>query len=161
MVFDPGQKAQHLLALAVDSDSEEARNAAKMACRLIHEHKLLNAPSIESHVQSRVLDLSRSGVLKRSTDQSNWSIPSGAASLSEAAEDTVSAFMDFLHEEEKFDSYPRMTTIQLTEKALAEGAIKPIEADIYQRYLLKYLRLKVESGHLISRRRWGFSLFDG
>mgnify|MGYP000308232204 FL=1 len=160
-MLDPEQRAKNLLALATDSDSEESRSAAKIACRFIVEHKLLHdRPSIEDQVRDRVLSLIRSGLLQRGSSSISWVIPPGG-SVSEVAENTVEAFLRFLREEEKFDNFPRYTTIQLTEKALNEGAITPDEASIYRRYLLKYLRLQVEQGHLVSKRKWGFGLFDG
>jgi len=43
---DPRSKAQKLIALALSSNKNEARNAAVSACKLISEHKLLETPAM-------------------------------------------------------------------------------------------------------------------
>lgn len=160
-MLDPEQTALNLLALATNSDSEESRSAAKMACKIISDHKLLHGrPSVDDQVKERVLQLVRSGLLVRGAGSLPWSISPGA-SLAETAENTVSAFLSFLSEEEKLDNFPRWTTIQLARKAVNEGIIAEEDTERYRKYLLKYLRLQVESGHLVSLRKWGFGLFDG
>jgi hypothetical protein len=146
--------------MAVDSDSEEARTAAKQACFLIQKYDLLGkGPSIEEQLQLRVAELVRVGELVRVP--SKWKVPSGHSTLLESADACVEAFMQWLSTEERYEVFPRMTSIQITSKAIREGVISSSDGDTFRRYLKRYLKVRVDSGDLVSYRRGGFGLFDG
>jgi len=159
MSLDSLSKVRRLLALACDSDSEEARNAAKAACKLISEGNLLGGVDLSAQVDLAICTLIQEGVLVRAKPGS-WSIPS-RISIQEVAEGAVEALQAFLDREAKLNEFPKVSIPELITKAVDDEAITSEEVMSFRYYLTKYLKLQVEAGHLISQRGRGFGLFDG
>jgi len=137
-------KVEHLISLALNPEAslEESRTAAVTAIKIIQEYDLLRA------VKEGVAATSSKRSLSRITQTED---------LGEVVQLRGNLFIKFLIQESIQGRFPLSNAKVLTDQAVEEGLISPLQGDSFRVKLKGFLRKKVNNGALNSSTK-GYSL---